>query len=86
MGQLEDGKAFCVSLPFCMWLSEVISSLVKSYKPKKKKKKPEARDTLAWYVPSVFCQILMRLPCWVFWVLLTSMWSQVDLLLALRQI
>ena len=28
----------------------------------------------------------MRLLCWVFWVLLTSTWSQVDLLLALRQI
>lgn len=68
-----------------MWLSEVISYIGKILQTQFKKKKTEARDTLAWYVPSVFCQILMRLPCWEFWVLLTNMWSQVDLLLALRQ-
>lgn len=42
-GQLEDGKSFCVSLPFCMWLSEVISYIGKILQTQFKKKKNRSK-------------------------------------------
>ena len=45
-GQLEDGKAFCVSLPFCMRFSEVISYVGKILQTNKKKNRSKGYSGL----------------------------------------